>query len=66
LTLIAIDESRRASVTDSPGVVAGALARADETLDDVLSIIGFDGQFVSREGSHLCDRAQRLPGSACE
>jgi ornithine--oxo-acid transaminase len=61
-----MDESRRASVTDSLGVVADALGRADETLElaslyldpslvDMLSIIGFDQQFVSAEGSHLYD-----------
>jgi acetylornithine/succinyldiaminopimelate/putrescine aminotransferase/nucleoside-diphosphate-sugar epimerase len=62
-----MDESRRASRTDdSLGVVADALARADEALElaslyldpslvDMLSIIGFDRQFVSGEGSHLYD-----------
>jgi ornithine--oxo-acid transaminase len=61
-----MDESPRPFVTDSLGVVSDALARADETLElaslyldpslvDMLSIIGFDRQFVSAEGSHLYD-----------
>src|ERR1700689_1948775 len=59
-------ESRPGSVTDSLGVVGDALARADETLElaslyldpslvDMLTIIGFDRQFVSGEGSYLYD-----------
>ena len=61
-----MDESRRASGTDSLGVVVDALARADETLElaslyldpslvEMLSIIGYDRQFGSGEGSHLDD-----------
>jgi ornithine--oxo-acid transaminase len=51
---------------DSLGVVADALARADETMTlaarhldpslvDVLSILGFDQRYVSARGSHLYD-----------
>src|SRR5205823_13207071 len=55
---------------DSLGVVADALARADETLAlaarhldsslvDVLRILGFDRQYVSAQGSYLYDSAGR-------
>jgi acetylornithine/succinyldiaminopimelate/putrescine aminotransferase/nucleoside-diphosphate-sugar epimerase len=55
---------------DSLGVVADALARADETLElaarhldsslvDVLAILGFDKEYVSARGSYLYDRAGR-------
>ena len=62
-------ESATAS-RDSLGVVGDALARADETLSlasrhldpslvDVLSILGFDEQYVSARGSYLYDAAGR-------
>src|SRR5271168_4378718 len=55
---------------DPLGVVAEAIGRADETLDlaarhldpslvDVLSILGFDEQYVSARGSYLYDAAGR-------
>src|ERR1035437_6138448 len=55
---------------DSLGVVADAMARADETLDlaarhldsslvDVLGILGFDKEYVSAQGSYLYDAAGR-------
>jgi ornithine--oxo-acid transaminase len=55
---------------DSLGVVADAIARADETLGlaarhldtslvDVLRILGFDKQYVSAQGSYLYDAAGR-------
>jgi ornithine--oxo-acid transaminase len=55
---------------DSLGVVGDALARADETLSlasrhldpslvDVLSILGFDEQYVSARGSYLYDATGR-------
>jgi ornithine--oxo-acid transaminase len=55
---------------DSLGVVGDALAHADETLSlasrhldpslvDVLSILGFDEQYVSARGSYLYDAAGR-------
>ena len=56
--------------TDSLGVVADAIARADETLSlasrhldpslvDVLRILGFDKEFTRAEGSYLYDAAGR-------
>jgi ornithine--oxo-acid transaminase len=59
-----------AHTADPLGVVADALARADETLDlaarhldtslvDVLRILGFDKQYVSARGSYLYDAAGR-------
>ncbi len=55
---------------DSLGVVADAVARADETLElaarhldpslvDVLGILGFDEQYVSAQGSFIYDAAGR-------
>ncbi len=55
---------------DSLGVVADAMARADETLElaarhldtslvDVLRILGFDKEYVSAQGSYLYDAAGR-------
>jgi ornithine--oxo-acid transaminase len=55
---------------DSLGVVADAVARADETLElaarhldpslvDVLRILGFDKEYVSAQGSYLHDAAGR-------
>src|SRR5437764_6289494 len=55
---------------DSLGVVAEAMARADETLGlasrhldsslvDVLRILGFDKKYVSAQGSYLYDAAGR-------
>jgi ornithine--oxo-acid transaminase len=55
---------------DSLGVIADAMARADETLDlaarhldsslvDVLRILGFDKEYVSARGSYLYDAAGR-------
>src|SRR5437764_9046768 len=55
---------------DSLGVVAEAMARADETLGlasrhldssfvDVLRILGFDKEYVSAQGSYLYDAAGR-------
>jgi acetylornithine/succinyldiaminopimelate/putrescine aminotransferase len=55
---------------DCLGVVEDAMARTDETLDlaalhldsslvDVLSILGFDEQYVSAQGSHLYDATGR-------
>jgi ornithine--oxo-acid transaminase len=55
---------------DCLGVVEDAMARTDETLDlaalhldsslvDVLSILGFDEQYVSAQGSHLYDDTGR-------
>ena len=55
---------------DSLGVVADAIARADETLElaarhldpslvDVLRILGFDKEYVSARGSYLYDAAGR-------
>src|SRR5204863_9274654 len=55
---------------DSLGVVADAIARADETLElaarhldsslvDVLRILGFDRRYVSAQGSYLYDSAGR-------
>ena len=61
---------------DCLGVVTDAIARTDETLElaarhldpslvDVLSILGFDEQYVSAQGSYLYDaersRVPRLP-----
>jgi ornithine--oxo-acid transaminase len=59
-----------AHTADSLGVVADALARADETLElasrhldtslvDVLRILGFDKQYTSAGGSYLYDAAGR-------
>jgi ornithine--oxo-acid transaminase len=56
--------------TDSLGVVADATSRANETLElasrhldpslvDVLSILGFDQEYVSASGSYLYDAAGR-------
>ena len=58
------------NATDSLGVVADAIARADETLElaarhldpslvDVLRILGFDKEYVSARGSYLYDEAGR-------
>ncbi len=58
------------SAADSLGVVADAIARTDETFElaarhldsslvDVLKILGFDRDYVSAQGSHLCDAAGR-------
>jgi ornithine--oxo-acid transaminase len=55
---------------DPLGVVADALARADQTLElaarhldpslvDVLRILGFDSQYTTARGSHLFDAAGR-------
>jgi acetylornithine/succinyldiaminopimelate/putrescine aminotransferase len=55
---------------DSLGVVADAIARTNETLDlatrhldqslvDVLGILGFDKEYVSAQGSYLYDAAGR-------
>ncbi|HEV3034869.1 MAG TPA: aspartate aminotransferase family protein [Solirubrobacteraceae bacterium] len=55
---------------DCLGVVEDAVARTDETLElaalhldsslvDVLSILGFDEQYVSAQGSHLYDASGR-------
>jgi ornithine--oxo-acid transaminase len=55
---------------DCLGVVEDAIARTDETLElaalhldsslvDVLSILGFDEQYVSAQGSHLYDATGR-------
>jgi ornithine--oxo-acid transaminase len=55
---------------DCLGVVEDAIARTDETLDlaalhldsslvDMLSILGFDEQYVSAQGSHLYDATGR-------
>jgi ornithine--oxo-acid transaminase len=55
---------------DCLGVVEDAIARTDETLElaalhldsslvDVLSILGFDEQYVSAQGSHLYDASGR-------
>ncbi|MGA2454432.1 MAG: aspartate aminotransferase family protein [Solirubrobacteraceae bacterium] len=55
---------------DSLGVLADAIARADETLElaarhldpslvDVLAILGFDTEYVSARGSYLYDAAGR-------
>jgi ornithine--oxo-acid transaminase len=55
---------------DCLGVVEDAIARTDETLDlaalhldsslvDMLSILGFDEQYVSAQGSHLYDTTGR-------
>jgi len=57
-------------VVDSLGVVADAMARADETLElaarhldpslvDVLRILGFDQEYTSAQGSYLYDAAGR-------
>src|SRR5882724_6609400 len=59
-----------AHTANSLGVVADALARADETLElaarhldtslvDVLRILGFDKQYTSARGSYLYDAAGR-------
>jgi ornithine--oxo-acid transaminase len=64
------DGSPRTRAGDSLGVVDDAIARADETLAlaarhldpslvDVLSILGFDKQYVSAQGSYLYDAAGR-------
>ena len=58
------------NAVDSLGVVADAIARADETLElavrhldpslvDVLRILGFDKEYVSARGSYLYDEAGR-------
>src|SRR3954452_6495522 len=63
-------DSRPLQAVDSLGVVADALARADETLElaarhldaslvDVLRILGFDKHYVSAQGSYLYDEAGR-------
>jgi ornithine--oxo-acid transaminase len=63
-------DSRPLQAVDSLGVVADALARADETLElaarhldpslvDVLRILGFDKDYVSAKGSYLYDAAGR-------
>lgn len=62
--------SRPDHAADSLGVVAEAIARADETLDlasrhldpslvDVLRILGFDKQYTSAQGSYLYDAEGR-------
>jgi acetylornithine/succinyldiaminopimelate/putrescine aminotransferase len=59
-------DARSTHAADSLGVVADAMARADETLDlaarhldsslvDVLRILGFDKEYVSAQGSYLYD-----------
>ena len=64
------EQSQPAHAVDSLGVVADAIARADETLElaarhldptlvDVLRILGFDEQYTSAEGSYLYDAAGR-------
>jgi ornithine--oxo-acid transaminase len=63
-------DSRPIPAADSLGVVADAMARADETLGlaarhldpslvDVLRILGFDKEYVSAQGSYLYDAAGR-------
>jgi 4-aminobutyrate aminotransferase-like enzyme len=63
-------DSKPPQAVDSLGVVAEAIARADETLElaarhldpslvDVLRILGFDEQYTSAEGSYLYDAAGR-------
>ncbi|MCW3066742.1 MAG: aspartate aminotransferase family protein [Solirubrobacterales bacterium] len=63
-------ESQPLHAVDSLGVVADAMARADETLAlaarhldsslvDVLRILGFDKEYVSAQGSYLYDAAGR-------
>lgn len=63
-------ESQPALAVDSLGVVADAMARMGETLElasrhldpslvDVLSILGFDREYVSAHGSYLYDREGR-------
>jgi acetylornithine/succinyldiaminopimelate/putrescine aminotransferase/nucleoside-diphosphate-sugar epimerase len=62
--------SQPAHTIDSLGVVAEAIARADETLElaerhldsslvDVLRILGFDKEYTSAKGSYLYDAAGR-------
>jgi ornithine--oxo-acid transaminase len=59
-----------AGASDSLGVIADAVARADETLElaarhldrslvDVLQILGFDKEYRSAQGSYLLDAAGR-------
>ncbi len=63
-------DARPPHPVDPLGVVADAIARADQTLDlaarhldpslvDVLSILGFDKQYTSAQGSYLYDAAGR-------
>jgi acetylornithine/succinyldiaminopimelate/putrescine aminotransferase len=63
-------DSQPIHCVDALGVVADAMARADETLDlaarhldsslvDVLGILGFDKHYVSAQGSYLYDAAGR-------
>ena len=63
-------DSQPVHAVDSLGVVAEALARADETLElaarhldpslvDVLRILGFDKEYTSAQGSYLYDSAGR-------
>jgi ornithine--oxo-acid transaminase len=62
--------SQPGHAVDSLGVTTDAIARADETLNlaarhldsslvDVLSILGFDKEYVSAQGSYLYDAAGR-------
>src|ERR1039457_1895638 len=63
-------DSQPIDAVDSLGVVAEAMARADETLKlaarhldsslvDVLRILGFDKEYISAQGSYLYDAAGR-------
>src|SRR6202165_3804699 len=63
-------DSQPIHAVDSLGVVAEAMARADETLDlaelhldsslvEMLRILGFDKEYVSAQGSYLYDAAGR-------
>ena len=63
-------DSQSIHAVDSLGVVAEAMARADQTLElaarhldssvvDVLRILGFDKEYISAQGSYLYDAAGR-------
>src|ERR1035441_8636114 len=63
-------DSQSIHAADSLGVVAEAMARADQTLElaarhldpsvvDVLRILGFDKEYISAQGSYLYDAAGR-------